>query len=77
MNGYTYRSTPPSIVIAHDWRMFSVRRVNADILVGGVLIGGLSIWLVRSQATIDDVSYEGHDSAPFHRDSDERTRSHL
>lgn len=33
------------------------RRANAGIVVAGVLVFGLALWLVRSQATVGDVAY--------------------
>lgn len=33
------------------------RRRNAAIYVGSAVVFALSLWLVRSQATVDDVSY--------------------
>ncbi len=37
--------------------MYADRRANTMILVGSVAAFALSLWLVRSQATVDDVSY--------------------
>lgn len=37
--------------------MLQNRRANMGIAVGGVLVFALSLWLVRSQATVDQVSY--------------------
>ena len=37
--------------------MYTNRRVNAAILSGSVLVFVLSVWLVRSQATVADVAY--------------------
>lgn len=37
--------------------MYKDWRVNAAILVGSVLVFGVSLWLVRSQATVEDVSW--------------------
>lgn len=37
--------------------MYPNRKANAAILAGSVLIFAASLWLVRSQATVDDVSY--------------------
>jgi hypothetical protein len=37
--------------------MYANRGANAAILVGCVIVFGASLWLVRSQATVDDVSY--------------------
>lgn len=37
--------------------MYKDWRINAAILVGSVLVFGVSLWLVRSQATVEDVSW--------------------
>ena len=37
--------------------MYRSRRVNAAILAGCVLAFTMSLWLVRSQETVDDLSY--------------------
>ena len=37
--------------------MYKDWRVNAAILVGSVLVFGVSLWLVRSQTTVEDVSW--------------------
>jgi len=37
--------------------MYSNRRVNIGIFVGSAVVFSLALWLVRSQATIEDVSY--------------------
>ncbi|MBX3697094.1 MAG: DUF305 domain-containing protein [Dokdonella sp.] len=37
--------------------MYENKKVNAGILLGSVLLFGASLWLVRSQETVDDVSY--------------------
>ncbi len=37
--------------------MYDNRRLNLGILVGSVLVFGLSLWLVRSQSTLEDVSW--------------------
>jgi uncharacterized protein (DUF305 family) len=38
-------------------KMLPNRRANIGIVVAGVAVFALSLWLVRSQATVDDVSY--------------------
>jgi uncharacterized protein (DUF305 family) len=45
------------VMLAFMTHMLQNRRVNAAIAVGSVLVFGVSLWLVRSQATVDDVSY--------------------
>jgi uncharacterized protein (DUF305 family) len=37
--------------------MYKNARINAAIVVCSVLVFGVSLWLVRSQQTVDDVSY--------------------
>lgn len=37
--------------------MYKDKARNVAIYVGAVLVFGVSLWLVRSQATVDDVSY--------------------
>lgn len=37
--------------------MYTNRRVNVGIIVGSVVVFALTLWLVRSQETVDDVSY--------------------
>jgi len=37
--------------------MYSDRRMNLSILIGCIVLAGLCLWLVRSQATIGQVSY--------------------
>ena len=38
-------------------KMYESKATNLAILVGSVAVFGLSLWLVRSQETVDDVSY--------------------
>lgn len=38
-------------------KMYTNKRANAGIIVGSIVVFALSLWLVRSQATIGDVSY--------------------
>lgn len=37
--------------------MYTDRRLNLAILVGSAVIFAVSLWLVRSQATVGDVAY--------------------
>ena len=37
--------------------MFTNRRANIGIFVGSIVVFILALWLVRSQATVDDVAY--------------------
>jgi hypothetical protein len=45
------------IMLGFMWAMYSNKRVNAGIIVASVLVFAGALWLVRSQATVDDVSY--------------------
>ena len=45
------------IMLAFMMKMYPDKRTNAAILVGSVLIFVAALWLVRSQQTVDDVSY--------------------
>ncbi|RCV86568.1 DUF305 domain-containing protein [Billgrantia montanilacus] len=45
------------IMLTYMIGMYPNRKLNAGIYLGSALVFGLSLWLVRSQATVDDVSY--------------------
>ena len=45
------------IMLGFMLNMFNNRRVNIGIFVGSVIVFSLALWLVRSQETVDDVSY--------------------
>lgn len=45
------------VMIAFMWSMYPDRRVNAAIVVVATVVFCLSLSLVRSQETVDDVSY--------------------
>ncbi|GGB99462.1 hypothetical protein GCM10011494_17410 [Novosphingobium endophyticum] len=45
------------IMIAFMWRMYPNRRANVGILAGTALVFAGALWLVRSQETVEDVSY--------------------
>lgn len=45
------------IMLGYMWGMYSSKRVNLAVIVGSVAIFALALWLVRSQATIEDRSY--------------------
>lgn len=50
-------ATMAVIMLAFMLAMYRNRRLNAAILVGSVVAFAVSLWLVRSQETVDDVSY--------------------
>ncbi len=45
------------IMLGFMWSMYRDRRVNAAIIAGSVIVFAGSLYLVRSQQTVDDVSY--------------------
>lgn len=45
------------IMLGFMLHMYENRRINATIVFGAVMVFLLSLWLVRSQATVGDVSY--------------------
>lgn len=42
------------VMMLFMWKMYKKKRMNYIILAASVLIFGISIWLMRSQATVDD-----------------------
>jgi hypothetical protein len=50
-------ATMAVIMLLFMLAMYRNRRVNAAILAGSVLAFAVSLWLVRSQETVDDLSY--------------------
>jgi uncharacterized protein (DUF305 family) len=46
-----------SIMLAFMLHMHTNRRVNVGIFVGSAVVFSVALWLVRSQVTVDDVSY--------------------
>ena len=44
-------------MLAFMLKMHTDVRINAGIFIGSAILFALSLWLVRSQATVDDVSY--------------------
>ena len=50
-------ATMAVIMLAFMTHMLKNKAANIGIVVGSVLVFAVSLWLVRSQATVDDVSY--------------------
>lgn len=50
-------ATMAVVMMGFMFRMYESPTVNAAVVVAGVLVFFGSLWLVRSQATVDDVSY--------------------
>lgn len=45
------------VMLAYMLKMYSNQRLNAGIFAGSAVIFLIALWLVRSQAAIEDVSY--------------------
>ena len=45
------------IMIGFMWSMYRDRRANIGIVAGSLIVFAGALWLVRSQATVSDVSY--------------------
>ncbi len=52
-------ATMAVVMLSFMWSMYKDRRVNLGIIGGGVIVFAAALWLVRSQATVDEVSYMG------------------
>ena len=50
-------STMAVVMLAFMLRMYTNPRVNIGIFIGSAVVFSFALWLVRSQVTIDDVSY--------------------
>lgn len=50
-------ATMAVVMLAFMWDMYPNKTANTAIVAGSVIVFGLALWLVRSQATVDDVSY--------------------
>ncbi|MBZ4689303.1 MAG: hypothetical protein JG765_554 [Cereibacter sp.] len=45
------------VMLGFMWRMYTSRAANLAILAGAAAVFAGSLWLVRSQATVDEVSW--------------------
>lgn len=50
-------ATMALIMIGFMWSMYANPRVNIAIVAGSIAVFAVALWLVRSQETVDDVSY--------------------
>lgn len=50
-------ATMAVIMLAYMLGMYKKRMLNLAIFAGSIAVFALSLWLVRSQATVDDVDY--------------------
>ena len=50
-------STMAVVMLAYMLKMYPNRRVNIGIFLGSAIVFAVSLWVVRSQVTVDDVSY--------------------
>jgi uncharacterized protein (DUF305 family) len=46
-----------AVMLAFMWGMHTSRRLNVAIFAGSALLFAVALWLVRSQALVDDVAY--------------------
>ncbi|OXT18038.1 DUF305 domain-containing protein [Bacillus sp. OG2] len=45
------------VMLLFMWKMYKNKQLNYMILAGSALVFSVSLWLVRSQATIDDTAW--------------------
>ena len=45
------------VMLAYMRKMYPDRRINIGIFLGSAVVFAVALWLVRSQVTVDDVSY--------------------
>jgi hypothetical protein len=50
-------ATMAIVMLGFMWSMYTDRRLNTGIVAASVVVFVISLWLVRSQVTVDDVSY--------------------
>ncbi len=50
-------ATMSIVMLGFMWGMYKQRSLNLAILAGSAAVFALALWLVRSQATVDDVDY--------------------
>ena len=50
-------ATMAVVMLGFMRKMYTNRRANIGIVVGSVVVFALALWLVRSQETVEDVSY--------------------
>jgi hypothetical protein len=50
-------ATMAIVMLAFMWKMYPNKSANIAILVGSLAVFLVSLWLVRSQATVGDVAY--------------------
>ena len=50
-------ATMAIVMLGFMWSMYKSQRLNAGIIGGSVIVFAVALWLVRSQETVDDVSY--------------------
>lgn len=50
-------ATMAIVMLAFMWSMYPNKSANLGILAGSAIVFALALWLVRSQSTVDDVSY--------------------
>lgn len=50
-------ATMAVVMLAFMWKMYPQPRVNVGVVIAAAMVFAASLWLVRSQQTVNDVSY--------------------
>lgn len=50
-------ATMALIMLGFMWGMYKDQRINFGIVLGAIVVFAVALWLVRSQETVDDISY--------------------
>lgn len=50
-------ATMSIVMLAFMWSMYPNKMINIGILIGSATVFIVALWLVRSQTTVDDISY--------------------
>jgi hypothetical protein len=50
-------ATMAVVMLAFMWSMYAGKKIKAAIIVGGIVTFAAALWLVRSQETVNDVTY--------------------
>jgi uncharacterized protein (DUF305 family) len=50
-------ATMAVVMLTFMWKMYPNKGVNIGIVTTSIIVFFVSLWLVRSQATVDDIAY--------------------
>ncbi len=50
-------ATMAVVMLLFMWKMYPRKAVNVGVLITSIIVIFASLWLVRSQTTVDDISY--------------------